>query len=57
MMTSQEQDTFEAARDRFPELDEDGRRRAAERIAAGADAHAALADETLLMQMVHAYNK
>jgi hypothetical protein len=56
-MTSQEQETFETARERFPELDEDARRRAAERIAAGADAYATLADETLLMQMVLAYNR
>jgi hypothetical protein len=56
-MTSQEKEKFEQASHRFPELDDAARRRAAERIAAGADAHAAFADETLLMQMVRVYNR
>jgi hypothetical protein len=56
-MAAQDQEKNEQARDRFPELDDAARRRAAERIAAGAEAHAAFADETLLMQMVRVYNR
>lgn len=40
----------------FPELDDAARRRAAARVEAGADAHAAHAQESVLLQIVRAYN-
>jgi hypothetical protein len=40
----------------FPELDDAARRRAAARVAAGAEAHAAHAQESILLQLVRAYN-
>jgi len=49
-------ESFEAVGRRFPELDEAARRRAALRTAAGVDAHAALAAESVLLQLVRAYN-
>lgn len=49
-------ETFEAVGERFPELDEAARRRAAARMAAGASAHAAMAQESVVLQLVRAYN-
>lgn len=49
-------ESFESVGARFPELDEAARRRAAVRTAAGADAHAALAEESIVLQLVRAYN-
>lgn len=40
----------------FPELDDAARRRAAARMAAGAEAHAAHAHESVVLQIVRAYN-
>ena len=50
------QETFEQVGERFPELDDAARRRAAARTAAGADAHAALAHESVVLQLTRAYN-
>jgi hypothetical protein len=56
-MTQQEQkEAFEEARRSFPELDDAARQRAAARMAAGAEAHAALAQESVLQNLVRAYN-
>jgi len=49
-------ETFEQVGERFPELDEAARRRAAARMAAGADAHAALAHESVVLQLTRVYN-
>jgi hypothetical protein len=49
-------ETFEAIGERFPELDDAARRRAAARVAAGTTAHAALAQESVVLQLVRAYN-
>jgi len=49
-------ETFEQVRERFPELDEPARRRAAARMAAGTEAHAAFAAESVMLQMVRVYN-
>ncbi len=50
------QEAVDRMRERFPELDEAATRRAAARTAAGADAHAALAHESVVLHMVRAYN-
>jgi hypothetical protein len=50
------QETFEQVGERFPELDDAARRRAAVRTAAGADAHAALAHESVVLQLTRVYN-
>ena len=42
--------------ERFPELDDAARLRAAARMAAGAEPHAAFAQESVMLQMVRAYN-
>ena len=55
-MSESEREKFERTAQQFPELDEAGRRRAMARTAAGADAHAALAHEAVMTQMVRAYN-
>ena len=49
-------ETFEQVRERFPELDDAARQRAAVSTAAGADAHAALAHESVVLHLVRAYN-
>ena len=49
-------ESFESMGARFPELDEAARLRAAAQTAAGADAHAALAQESVVLQLVRAYN-
>lgn len=49
-------ESFERAGERFPELDDAARRRAAARMAAGTEAHAALAQESVVLQLVRAYN-
>jgi hypothetical protein len=51
-----EYETFEQVKGRFTELDEAARRRAAERVKAGEKAQAALADESVAIQLVRAYN-
>jgi hypothetical protein len=53
---SYEDESFEQADERFPELDEAARLRARERVAAGAEAQAALAQESVMLQLVKAYN-
>ena len=53
---NQDQESFEQAGERFPELDEAARRRARERVAAGAEAQAALAQESVIQQLVQTYN-
>jgi len=50
------QETFEQVGERFPELDDAARQRAAVSAAAGADAHAALAHESVVLHLVRAYN-
>ena len=57
MQNKKERETFEQLMSRYPEMDEAARRRAANRIAAGADAVAALNDEAILSQLVRAYNR
>lgn len=49
-------ESFEAVGERFPELDDAARRRVAVRMAAGADAHAAFAQESVVLQLVRVYN-
>jgi hypothetical protein len=49
-------ESFESVGERFPELDDAARRRVAVRMAAGADAHAAFAQESVALQLVRAYN-
>jgi hypothetical protein len=51
-----EEENFEQADKRFPELDEAARRRARARIADGVEAQAALAQESVMTQLVKAYN-
>lgn len=53
---NQEQESFEQAGQRFPELDEAARRRAREQVAAGVEAQAALAQESVIQQIVQTYN-
>ncbi|HKA08891.1 MAG TPA: hypothetical protein VKI99_00290 [Candidatus Dormibacteraeota bacterium] len=52
----QRSETFEQMREHFPELDEPARRRAAARMAAGTEAQAAFAAESVMLQMVRVYN-
>lgn len=49
-------DSFEAMGERFPELDDAARRRVAARMAAGAGAHEAFAQESVVWQLVRVYN-
>lgn len=49
-------ESFESVGERFPELDDAARRRVAVRMAAGADAQAAFAQESVMLQLVRAYN-
>jgi hypothetical protein len=49
-------ESFESVGARFPELDEAARRRVAVRMAAGADAHTAFAQESMALQLVRVYN-
>lgn len=55
-MTSEQKESFERASRDFPELDEPARRRAEQRAAAGAEPHAALAQESVMQHLVGAYN-
>jgi hypothetical protein len=55
-MTKEQAEEFAKASQAFPELDDAARRRAQERATAGADAHAALAQESVMLNMVRAYN-
>ncbi len=54
--TGRDAESFETVRERFPELDDAARRRAAARMAAGAEAHAAFAHESVMLHLVRAYN-
>lgn len=56
MNNGNEKETFEQLVARHPELDDAARRRAAVRIAAGADAVAAVNDETIWQQLTKVYN-
>ena len=51
-----ETETFEELAARYPEMDDAARRRAAVRIAAGADAAVAVNDEGLWQQLTKVYN-
>jgi hypothetical protein len=51
-----ERESVEAVGLRFPELDDAARRRAADRMAAGAEPHAAFAHESVMLHLVGAYN-
>jgi hypothetical protein len=55
-VAQEQKEDFEEARRSFPELDDAARQRAAARMAAGAEAHAALAQESVLQNLVRAYN-
>jgi ABC-type branched-subunit amino acid transport system ATPase component len=52
----EEKESVEQVTQRFPELDEPARRRAADRMAAGEKAQAAFAQESVILHMVRAYN-
>jgi hypothetical protein len=54
--TGRDGESFESVGERFPELDDAARRRVAVRMAAGADAHAAFAQESVVLQLVRVYN-
>jgi len=51
-----EHESLEQMGQRFPELDEAARRRAEARMAAGTEPQAAFAEESVMLQMVQAYN-
>ena len=51
-----ERESFEQVTGRFPELDEPARQRAADRMAAGEQAQAAFAQESVILHIVRAYN-
>jgi len=51
-----ERESVEAVGRRFPELDDAARRRAADRMAAGTEPHAAFAHESVMLHLVGAYN-
>ena len=51
-----ERESFEQVTRRFPELDEPARQRAADRMAAGEQAQAAFAQESVILHIVRAYN-
>ena len=55
-MTRNENETFEQLTARFPDLDDAARSRAANRIAAGADAAVAVNDESIWQQLTKVYN-
>ncbi len=55
-MDKKSSDSFDGEVDAFPELDDAARRRAQVRTAAGVDAHAALAQESVMLHLVRAYN-
>jgi hypothetical protein len=55
-MEADEHESLDPVGRHFPELDEAARRRAADRMAEGAEPHAALARESVILQMVRAYN-
>lgn len=55
-MTTQSNDVLDEMSRGFPELDEAARQRAAARVAAGIEAHAALAHESVMLQLMRAYN-
>ena len=56
-MNREQAEDFAKASRAFPELDDAARRRAEARAAAGAEAHAALAQESVMLGMVRAYNQ
>ena len=51
-----DEESFDQADERFPELDDAARRRARERVAAGVEVQAALAQESVILHLVRAYN-
>ena len=51
-----DEENFEQADKRFPELDEAARRRARARVADGVEVQAALAEESVMSQLVKVYN-
>ncbi len=55
-MVVKEPETVEKVGERFPELDEAARKRAAARIEQGSDPHAAFAAESVQTQITRAYN-
>ena len=55
-MKEEQREPAEQVGRRFPELDEAARRRAQARMAAGAEAHAAHAHESVVLQIVRVYN-
>ena len=55
-MVVQDHEAADRLGDQFPELDDAARGRAAERIREGADAHAALAAESVQTQITRVYN-
>jgi hypothetical protein len=54
--TTGDRDAEERVSEHFPELDDAARRRAADRMAAGAEPHAAFAQESVMLQLMRAYN-
>jgi len=52
----QDRESAEAVGERFPELDDAARRRATARVEAGTEAHAAFAQESVVLQLVRVYN-
>ena len=56
MQKGRDEETFESVGERFPELDDAARSRAATAMAAGAEAHAAFAHESVVLQLVRVYN-
>lgn len=55
-MTYEKKESFEELSRSFPELDEPARRRAQARTAAGVEPQAALAHESVMLNLVRAYN-
>jgi hypothetical protein len=55
-MNDESADSAEQMGKRFPELDEAARRRAEARMADGAEAQSAFAQESVMLHMVRAYN-
>ena len=52
----QDEEDFEQAGKRFPELDEAARRRARAQVADGVEVQAAFAQESVMSQLVQVYN-
>lgn len=56
MVNDEQREPAEQVGKRFPELDDAARRRAQARVAAGVEAHAAHAHESVVLQIVRVYN-